>query len=252
MRHLWAILVCALVVGCGGGGGGAPGGGSQTLQAIGQQVLEECGVDALNEYLALLAAFEALLDPNETNPPTFMIGAIDMAGGAVDWSLDLDTDGMPDLFGQLLFIDDQGAPFAPFDLNQLAAGFDQLDTFSSSMPDGSKMTFAASGAMFPQFDGAFTFNFQGAAVSTVEGDGMLQDTSCFATYTFSGESFQSVGGAFPAISITISFAGSTGTVEGTSALDGTNVARLDVMVDGDTAVFSYDVDLDTGDVTTVP
>ncbi|MHC4550653.1 MAG: hypothetical protein ACYTEZ_17975 [Planctomycetota bacterium] len=250
MRHLCVTVLLSLTCACGGGGGGT--GGVSPLQTIGQQVLTSCGAPFLETFLEILAEFEGVLDPNETSPSPIMVMGVDPVAVTVDWSLDLDGDSNPDLFGQLIFVDDQGDPQTAVDVTQLQSGLDGLDLLVPTIPDNTQLNISMAGAP-PPLLGNFTITFTGGAVGTVSGVVDLQDPECTAFADFEGASLLDVGGAFPTLTLAVSFVSLDGNAAGSVALDGTDTATADVEVDANPQpTFTFAIDLTTGQVTPVP
>ena len=250
MRYIFVSIVLTLVCACGGGGGGSA--GPSPLEQVAQQILETCGATTIDSYLELLAIFEGLLDPAETDPQTFMILVTIPADAGVDWELDLDADPGPDVLGRLQFVDAAGDPETTVDVDQLQTGFDDLDLLLPTVPDGTSMVFAMLRGAPPPFEGSFTFDVTGSAVSQVAGDFLIQDLLCEANLSFSGASLANVGGAVPTLVITITLTAPEGDLAGTVTLDGTNIAVVEVSVDGSAQTFSFEINLTTGAVTAAP
>jgi hypothetical protein len=206
----------------------------------------------MDDFLDLLEVFEGLLDPGETNPAQFTDIDVDQPGASVGWSLDLDGDQTPDVVGGLQFTNEQGDPETAADVNQLAGGFDDLDTMIASLPDGTRLTIDAVSPQPPPFDVAVTVTILGGAVDSVSGMANLQDPECMASLDLAGASLQDVGGDYPSMTLNVSFVTGVGTVAGTIVFDGTNQARAEVTLDGGTEVSAFLINLDTGAVTPAP
>lgn len=254
MRYGCGLLV-ALICACGGGSGAIvpTNGGTNASQELAQQLLEECGASFYGDFLQMLAILEGLLDPSETDPQQFTIDGVDTEAAAVLWTVDLDGDQMPDLIGTLIFSDGEGAPETAADVNLLAGGFDDLDAMLASLPDGTNVNFSVAIAQPPPImDTILTFVIVGGAVDSVTMNATAQDQDCQLTFGFEDVAFQDVGGDYPNLTATLDIAAGEGSAQGTIAFDGTSQARAEVSVSGETDVYAFAIDLETGVVTPAP
>ncbi|MHC5032074.1 MAG: hypothetical protein ACYTGU_14560 [Planctomycetota bacterium] len=212
-------------------------------------MLEECGASFYGDFVQLLAIFEGLLDPSETNSQQFTIDGVDTDLAEVVWSLDLDGDQMPDLFGTLQFAQEEGDPEPAADVSLLAGGFDDLDAMLAALPDGTRINFGAARAEPPPMDATFTFVIVGRAADSVSMNANTQDLDCLLNIGFADVPFQDVGGDYPNLTATLDIATGDGAVEGTVAFNGTSQARIEVSVGSETDVHAFTIDLETGVVT---
>lgn len=254
MRYACGLL---LMVACAcGGGSSAPAStnGTSPLQDAAQQVLEECGVGSLGDFLALVEVFGGLLDPNETNPTQFMNIVVDTDMATVNWELDLDGDQLPDLIGSLQFTNEEGEPETAASVSLLAGGFDDLDQMIATLPDGTHLSVTIGRAEPPPFDIVLTFIILGGAVDSASGSATVHnvDEDCIAILEFADALLDDLIGDYPGVTLNISLVTGTGGVVGTIEFDGTHQARAEVTLGSEAEVFTFLIDLDTGAVTPAP
>jgi len=216
-------------------------------------VLESCGVLALDSFLEALDLAVAILDPNATGALPIVVSSVDQPGGSVSWEADLGGDAAPELIGTLQFLDDQGQPAPPpFDLNQLLTqGLDPLDQLVTQLLDGWTVEIIAAAPLEPMLNAGFSFAFTGGAVTGVVGTGQLQSMTCVGLFDMPEAPLADLAPAFPTADMTASFTEMQTTVAGTCTFDGTNVAVVDVTVNGGGTVYSFAINLTTGTVTPV-
>jgi len=259
MRTLGLAMLVLSVAACGGGGGG--GGTDTTAGTVADetisgpgpddnlvlQILEDCGLSKLDDFLDIVEQYGSLLDP-EAAPPDFKITGITLSG-IVSFTVDFDSDQQVDASGTLRFTDDSGKTIIPLNLLTLIlGGTDDLQGFVSALDDGTHVVLTVDSNLDPDFTGEFDFELANGAVSAVSGDGTVTRDQCEADFAFDDIGIEDLEGEYPIADLEIGVISSAGGVEGTVAMDGTNVANLDLTLNGGSDVYSYTYDLDTQQV----
>jgi len=258
MRYLGIAIVFGLA-GCGGSGSG--GGGAGQLpgpgpgpEALAQQILEQCGAEALQQLLDLGSLFTDLLDPSEPIPDFQVTGLNGLPPTGFSWTLDLDQDSIPDLEGVIEFFDDQGNPTVPFDVADLIAnGFTNFDDLVATIPDGTVLSGSFNGTTDPMLAGGVDIVFDGGAPDTLEnGTFSAQVDTCNALLQFAGILFADLLGDFPAAEANFQLNSPDGSLAGFITFDGSETATVRVMLDGEPEEFVFLVNLNDGSVVPGP
>ena len=253
MKATGIVLALALALACGGGGSSpADLTGSAAPQSVAQSILEDCALTTVFDYLDIVNAVGGLLDPAATSAPVFSLEGIDILKASIDWSLDLDNDGVADLTGTIRFTDAADNPTLPFDLLQLlTSGFSDLPDLLGTVRDGTRMHLDYTGTGALSSSGGFVVDYTGGLPSDVSGNGAAQSGSCSGSFSFDTTNLLDLRGIYPRIDLDLTLQSSGGRIDGTMTLDGTNTARVVVRTNGGTQTSTYLVNLDSGAVTPV-
>jgi len=244
------LLLCA----CGGGGGGGAGANNADQQAA-LQLLEDCGLGAIADFLDALDIAVEIVDPNGTSLPAIDVIAVEQMQGHILWSADLGGDPAPELNGDIQFLNNMGQPAEPpFDLMQFMppTGLGGLDAFLTQLPDGWTVRVSISTVGQPSVVANIFFSYAGGAADHGGGTVSAQDTPCGANYSFSNTPFADLVGAFPMLQTASTYTSGGTTLAGMTTFDGTDVATVDGGVNGGTAVYTFEADLGAQTVTAVP
>jgi hypothetical protein len=250
MRRL--ALVLGLAVGCGGGGSSN---GNPPAQLSTQQLIERCLAADLTDLSTLLDTVQGILDPDSGGPqPEFNLVA-GLLTGILPWTLDLDGDQVADLSGTVFLTDVNGAVTLPADIAALLGGATaDLNAILALLPDGTdvNLTFdfadldlvhGASG------DGDLAVEVAGGVAADVSGGGTFESGDCSFEFSFDGLGPEILdGNGFGTGSVGFDLGVGTEALDGTIALDGTNVARVTTRRNGGPDE-AFLVDLETGVVT---
>jgi len=240
------LLFCA----CGGGGGGGGGGNDADKQA-GLQVLQDCGLDAIANYIEMLGITVSVVNPSGTAFPGIQVMLVEQMLGHISLEIDISGDPAPELIADIQFLDGMDQPAEPpFDLNQfVGTDLNGLSGFLDQLPDDWSMVFTVNGLPPVLIVGNIKFRYMSGAVSAVGGDSTTLDAPCNTIFNFQNVPLANVIGAFPTMELLSSYSSDETTLVGATNLDGTPVAVVEGTVNEGTSTYTYDADVDDGTVT---
>jgi hypothetical protein len=250
MKISVTLLLALSLIACGGGGGGTTGGGNNggnnLLQQAALAILGDCVADPVTTIGDIIGAVGAF--PGAAAPP-ITIG--DPDGNEIPFAADVGAP-IPELLGVFSFRDDTGQAIMPFTAQDLQNDVNNLINGIAGLPNGTKVSVTVFAIPSRNVESAsLTQTMQNGLPVDIGGFFRMVDATCSIDISFTGETILSLLGAYPNLTASIDLTSGEDVLDGSIFFNGTKTAVIEVSING-TGPFQFQLDLDTGVVTSTP